>query len=72
MPIALRGDYDAEMVRAAARRSKDGTSRSARLRSQAESRDALRWHRRGRPRLWRHCAKRCGNKAGGPAEPSPS
>ena len=24
MPIALRGDYDAEMVRAAARRSKDG------------------------------------------------
>lgn len=24
MPIPLRGDYDAEMVRAAARRSKDG------------------------------------------------
>ena len=24
MPIALRADYDAEMVRAAARRSKDG------------------------------------------------
>jgi transposase len=24
MPIALRGDYDAEMVRAAAKRSKDG------------------------------------------------
>ena len=24
MPIALRGDYDAEMVRAVARRSKDG------------------------------------------------
>ena len=24
MPIPLRGDYDAEMVRAAAKRSKDG------------------------------------------------